>query len=88
MNQRRKWILALCLTLTQLVMAQTNGHTVKGTVVDGTSEPLVGVTVQVVGKQGYGTVTDIDGNYSINVATNEQLKFSYIGYKDQVVSVA
>lgn len=88
MNQRRKWILALCLALTQLVMAQTNGHTVKGTVVDGTSEPLVGVTVQVVGKQGYGTVTDIDGNYSINVATNEQLKFSYIGYKDQVVSVA
>ena len=88
MNQRRKWILALCLMMTQLVMAQTNGRTVKGTVVDGTSEPLVGVTVQVVGKQGYGTVTDIDGNYTINVSDNDQLKFSYIGYQDQVVSVA
>ena len=39
---------------------------VQGTVVDKTGEPLIGVTVQVVGQQG-GTVTDMDGHYSIKI---------------------
>lgn len=40
---------------------------VQGTVVDKTGEPLIGVTVQVVGQQG-GAVTDLDGHYSIKAA--------------------
>ncbi len=57
-----------------------------GTVVDATGEPLIGVSVTIVGKQG-GAITDIDGKYSVEVSSGDQLKFSYIGYKDQVVSV-
>ena len=60
--------------------------TVQGTVVDKTGEPIIGVTVQVVGQPG-GTVTDIDGHYSINVAKGAQLKFSYIGFKEQIIKV-
>lgn len=60
---------------------------VKGQVVDATGEPLIGVNVSLVGQAG-GTITDIDGNYSINVPAGAQLKFSYIGYKDQVITVA
>ena len=59
---------------------------VKGQVVDATGEPLIGVNVSLVGQTG-GTITDIDGNYSINVSAGAQLKFSYIGYKDQVITV-
>ena len=60
---------------------------VQGTVVDKTGEPLIGVTVQVVGQQG-GTVTDLDGHYSIKAAKGAQLKFSYIGFTEQVLKVA
>ena len=85
MKQKRTWILALCLTITNFVMAQT---TVKGTVVDVSNEPLIGVTIQEVGVAGNGTVTDIDGNYTIKVKQGASLKFSYIGYKDQIIAVA
>ena len=59
---------------------------VKGTVVDNTGEPLIGVSVQIVGKQG-GVVTDIDGNFAIKCERGQQLKFSYIGFTDQVQKV-
>ena len=59
---------------------------VQGTVVDKTGEPLIGVTVQVVGQQG-GTVTDMDGHYSIKATKGAQLKFSYIGFTEQTLKV-
>lgn len=59
-------------------------QTVKGTVVDENGEPLIGVTVQVIGQKG-GAITDIDGNFSISAAKGAKLKFSYIGYADQTV---
>ena len=84
MSKKRKWILLLCLMTAMLVKAQT---TVTGTVVDATNEPLIGVTIQVVGQTG-GAVTDLDGNYSVQVPSNASLKFSYIGYMEQVIPVA
>jgi len=60
--------------------------TVKGQVVDSNKEPLIGVTVQVAGQQG-GSITDIDGNYTIKCPANATLKFSYIGYTEQSVPV-
>lgn len=60
--------------------------TVKGTVTDKSGEPVIGATVQIVGQQG-GTITDIDGNFSINAPKGAQLKISYIGCKDQTVTV-
>ncbi|MBM6992928.1 MAG: TonB-dependent receptor [Prevotella sp.] len=59
---------------------------VKGTVVDKSGEPLIGVTVQVVAQTG-GTVTDLDGNFSINAPKGAKIKFSYVGYTDQILSV-
>lgn len=53
---------------------------IKGTVLDKTSrEPLIGVTVTVKGT-ATGTVTDIDGNYTINAPKGSTLVFSYVGY--------
>jgi hypothetical protein len=53
---------------------------VKGQVIDATGEPLIGVNISVIGGTE-GTITDIDGNYAINVPAGAKLKFSYIGYK-------
>ena len=62
--------------------------TVTGTVKDATGEPMIGVSIIVDGTTT-GGVTDFDGNYTIqNVPENGILKFSYVGFKDQKVSVS
>ncbi|MCB0656254.1 MAG: SusC/RagA family TonB-linked outer membrane protein [Saprospiraceae bacterium] len=63
---------------------------IQGTVLDGVSgEPLIGVTVTVKGNPGMGSVTDVDGNYSISVPDEaDTLVFSYIGYQTREVSIA
>ena len=53
--------------------------TVKGSVKDQLGEPIVGGTVMVKGANK-GTITDIDGKYSIECAPNATLTYSYIGY--------
>ena len=63
-------------------------RTITGTVVGEGGDPLIGVTVLVVGA-GSGTVTDVDGTYRIDAPeTAEQLRFSYTGFKSQVVDIA
>lgn len=59
---------------------------ITGQVVDAQNEPLIGVSIQVKGTTT-GTVTDFDGNYSIQAATGNVLVFSYIGYTAQEVAV-
>ena len=65
------------------VYAQTNG--IGGTVTDNTGEPIIGASVKVKGTTNQGTVTDIDGNFKLNVKPGETLVISYIGCKDQEV---
>ncbi len=65
---------------------QNGNHKVTGRVVDSTGEPLIGATVLVEGTTN-GTVTDIDGNFTINTPSNAKLVFSYIGYVGQSVAV-
>lgn len=60
--------------------SQTKNTLVKGTVKDASGEPLIGVSVSVKGKSGIGTITDINGNFSIQCDANDILVFSYIGY--------
>lgn len=60
--------------------AQEQDGVVKGHVVDENGEPLIGVTVRAKG--GQATITDIDGNYTINVPKGTPLTISYTGYKD------
>ncbi|WP_286338488.1 SusC/RagA family TonB-linked outer membrane protein [Bacteroides acidifaciens] len=63
-----------------LSTSQTKNTLVKGTVKDASGEPLIGVSVSVKGKSGIGTITDINGNFSIQCGANDILVFSYIGY--------
>jgi len=60
---------------------------VKGHVVDTNGESLVGVSVLVKGTNN-GTLTDVDGNFSIAVSTaSATLQFSYIGYNNEIIKV-
>ena len=59
---------------------------IKGTVNDENGEPVIGATVKVKETQK-GTITDFDGNYSIEAASNATLVFSYVGYVTQEVKV-
>ena len=59
-----------------------------GTVIDAsTDELLVGVSISVKDTPGVGTITDLDGKFSIEVSNNTELEFSYIGYKKQTLMV-
>ncbi|MBQ5452060.1 MAG: SusC/RagA family TonB-linked outer membrane protein, partial [Bacteroidales bacterium] len=62
-------------------------NSASGTVVSDTGEPLIGVTVQEQGTTN-GTITDLDGKFSLNVAANAQLVFSFIGYETQTLPAA
>ena len=74
-------LVAACL------IAFAQGKTVTGTVVDGTGEPLIGVSVLVKGTSA-GAVTDLDGKFSIpNVNSESTLVVSYIGFSTQEIKV-
>jgi iron complex outermembrane receptor protein len=79
------WIIALVLLLPLTAAAQTKNVT--GNVVDEQNEALPGVSVIVTGTS-LGTVTGIDGNYSVNLPEGKnQLEFSFLGYVKQSVTV-
>ena len=60
---------------------------VKGTVNDEAGEPVIGATVKVQGTQK-GSITDFDGNFSVEAGPNATLVISYVGYETQNVKVA
>ena len=60
---------------------------VTGTVVDGTGETMIGVSISVEGVPGLGTATDIDGKFKITVERYKKLVFSYLGYEKEEVLI-
>ena len=78
---RRVLFSSALLLVSSLTFAQSN---VSGTVKDANGEPLIGVSVLEVGTQN-GAVTDMYGNYKLNVKPGAKLKISYIGFTPQTV---
>lgn len=76
---------------TQAVMASQITHVVqqaggvRGTVVDSKGEPIIGATVKVKSDAKHGTITDLDGNFTLNVNPGTEIEISYIGYKNKIV---
>ena len=79
---RKHLLIALIILLTTgKMLAQS--QSVTGRVTDAsTGEPLVGVNVEVKGTKT-GTITDIDGNFALNVPSNATLTFIYLGYQNK-----
>tara|TARA_R110002051_G_scaffold314666_1_gene391951 strand:+ start:1387 stop:4515 length:3129 start_codon:yes stop_codon:yes gene_type:complete len=80
----RKYLFGLFMLLGVFVYSQEK--VISGIVTDLDNVPLAGVNV-IVPSTEKGTMTDFDGNYSIVVATNAMIKFSYVGYESQEVVV-
>lgn len=97
---RKSLVLLATLTITMLsaptlwaesksnmnVEEQQQTGKITGNVVDDKDEPAIGVAITVKGKTT-GTVTDIDGNYSIEAGPDDILQVSYVGYNPQSISV-
>ena len=69
------------------IAAPYDNITVKGTVVDETGSPIPGVSVYVKGTTN-GTISDIDGNFSLSCPSDATLVFSYVGYTTQEIAVS
>lgn len=84
-----RWLVLMLAVIFMPVaaLAQTQ-RTITGTVCDETGEPLIGVSIQVVGAP-VGISTDIDGHYVLKISPQvRQLTFSYVGYLPQTVDVS
>ncbi len=81
-----KLTIPIILIFMGLSMQLLGQRIIKGTVVSEEGEPLIGAAVKVKGAQT-GTISDLDGNYSIKAKDGDYLLFSYIGYEEKSVLV-
>lgn len=78
-------MLLMAVMISSLTFAQTK---LSGNVKDEAGEPLIGASVIIKGGGGTGTVTDLDGNFSLTLpAGKNQITVSYIGYESQTINV-
>lgn len=68
------------------ICAYAQQITVSGTVTDADDNPLIGAAVVVVGTTD-GVITDFDGKYTIKANSGQSLKFTYVGYQEQIIKV-
>ena len=80
-------ILLLSFGLPASIFAQTDLVKVTGTVTDETNQPVPGVNVLLKGSSNIGTVTDIEGKYTLNIPKDATLIFKFVGYKTTEVAV-
>lgn len=85
---KRKSIINLCFGIAAMtsvpVLAQNQA--IKGTVVDEKGDPVIGATIRVNGRDDVGSITDLNGNYSISVPKGTKITISYIGYEPLTVT--
>ena len=82
-NMRAALLFCLVAVISLSVSAQN--VTVTGTVTDKTGETVIGASVVQKGNTSNGTITDIDGNFSLSVPANSTLVFSYVGMTSQEI---
>ena len=84
-NMRAALLFFLVAVISLSVSAQN--VTVTGTVTDKTGETVIGASVVQKGNTSNGTITDIDGNFSLSVPANATLVFSYVGMTPQEIAL-
>lgn len=81
-----KYLLIFSLVFVSASTLNAQNRTLKGVVVDAAGNPMPGVNVVNI-KTNKGTITDIDGQFSIQVAQTGVVRFSFVGYKTKAVNV-
>jgi len=88
LTQKIKHISCLLSLLLFSISFFSQSSTITGTITDEYRESMPGVNIKVIGQEG-GSVSDINGKYSIEVnSDNAELQFSFIGYKNQIILTA
>ena len=82
----RNYAILLCCFFTGLLSAQ-NLQVITGEVTDAMGEPLIGVSV-LVKETSSGTITDMEGKFTVSADIGHTLQFSYVGYTTQNLVVA
>lgn len=88
-RSRRVFLMTMLLGILMIVSVTAQTGTtisVRGTVTDIAGEPLIGVNILLQGTST-GTVTDYDGNFTLQAPANGVLEISYIGYKPQSIPI-
>ena len=83
----KRYILVICLLLSSILSFAQGNITVKGRVTDENGAPMPGAGVVQKGNVTKGTVTDVDGKFSIKVPSNAYLEFSFISCATQLIAV-
>ena len=81
---KKVFLLIVSLFFAVNALAQTK---VKGVVVDSSNQPLIGAGIVQVGNTTNGTVSDIDGSFSLNVPETASLQVSCVGYTTKIVNI-
>ena len=84
LSQLQRVAISIAMLLSTLFVSAQSIR-VKGSVKDETGEPVIGASIVQKGNTSVGTISDIDGNFSINVPTGATLVISFIGYNTQEV---
>ncbi len=82
-----KHLLLLCTFALWSAFASAQTHTVSGTIRDAAGNPLPGVVVIVPGTTN-GTITDLDGHYSLKIDGAQKLQASFIGFKTSEIDLS
>ncbi len=67
--------------------SQVNKKTIRGRITDQSGEAIIGASIMVKGKPNLGTITDLDGNFSLSVDEDAVIVITYVSYKTQEISV-
>lgn len=78
-------MILLTCCLPSAVWAQTQSN-VSGVIIDSSDEPLIGVSIQVKGTT-HGTITDLNGKFTLSAKTGDILRISYVGYTSQEIKL-
>ena len=76
----------IILSTQKMALVEQAKSKVKGVVKDIHGEPLIGVNVKVKGSSG-GTITDLDGRFTVEVKQGDELEISYVGYATQIMKI-
>ncbi|MFA5649915.1 MAG: carboxypeptidase-like regulatory domain-containing protein [Proteiniphilum sp.] len=81
---KKKQLILILFLLPALLFSQETIN-VKGVIVDGKGEPVIGATIIQEEDSSVGTISDVDGQFSLSVPANSSIEISYIGYVTQMV---
>lgn len=81
------WCMLMMFLMVLTPMRAQTSRNITGQVVDELGEAIIGANVTVVGNKAVGTITDIDGNFSLSVPGGSTIEISYIGYINKKVTL-